>query len=733
MQNKLLSTKEKCELLGQGKLNRPHDILGIHIDDESGCKKIRVFCPNAVKVGALDYINNNYHELQFQGFNGIYEKVIEENFTYKLICESSTGERWEYIDPYQFDCTLTADDLYLFGIGRDYEIYNKLGANFIEVNGIRGVRFAIWAPKAQRVSVIGRFNNWDGRVHQMSYIESHGVWEIFIPDLGENELYRFEIYTMKNELLYKTDPYANCYEVRPKNSAITYNMDQYKWKDTKWMNARLKKEYCKLPMSIYEMHLGTWRKNNSGKEYTYVELADQIVSYVKEMGYTHVEFMGISEYPFDGSWGYQVTGYYAPTSRYGTPDDFKYLVDTLHRHNIGVILDWVPAHFPRDAFGLEKFDGLALYEKDNENDASHPHWGTLIFDYAKPQVSLFLIGSALSWMKRYHIDGLRVDAVASMLYLDYGREGNFTPNKYGGKENIDAVNFLQHLNKVAYELNPGIMMIAEESTAWPKVTYPTSEDGLGFGFKWNMGWMNDFLSYMQTPPEYRSKEHGKVTFSLVYAFSENFIQVISHDEVVHGKAPMLYKMPGGIEDKFANLRIAYGYLYMHPGKKMLFMGNEIAEDKEWNEETEVNWSLLEDRNNKGILEWNRALNKLYVKEKTLWEAGSGYENFEWIDCDNYTQSIIIFIRKNPETEEEIIVIINFGDKGYDKYRIGVPKKVRYKEILNSDKEVYGGNGTTNSKIVTEKIYWHGKENSVEIKVPPLSMIVLKEITPPKTK
>ena len=733
MQSQLLSLEQKYELLGLGKLKTPHDVLGIHIDEQTKSKIIRIFSPTASKITAVDIVSNDTYILESRGFNGIYETSIKEEFIYKLICEDHNGQKWEYIDPYQFGVTLTMDDLYLFGIGKDYEIYNKLGANFIEINGIYGIRFALWAPKAQRVSVIGDFNNWDGRRNPMNYIESHGVWEIFIPQLGEGEKYKFEIYTNKGELLYNTDPYANCYEIRPKNSAITYNMDKYKWKDTKWMNARGKKSYSKSPMSIYEMHIGTWRRNIENKSYTYIEMADQIVTYVKEMGYTHVEFMGVSEYPFDGSWGYQVTGYYAPTSRYGSPDDFRYLVDTLHRHNIGIILDWVPAHFPRDAFGLEKFDGMPLYEKDNENDASHPHWGTLIFDYAKPQVSLFLIGSALSWMKRYHIDGLRVDAVASMLYLDYGREGDFTPNKYGGKENLEAVDFLRHLNKIAYELNPGIVMIAEESTAWPKVTYPTSEGGLGFGFKWNMGWMNDFLSYMKTPPKYRSNEHGKITFSLVYAFSENFIQVISHDEVVHGKAPMLHKMPGEDKEKFANLRIAYGYLYMHPGKKMIFMGNEIAENKEWNEETGVNWSLIEKQNHKGILEWCKALNKLYVKEKSLWEVGNGYENFEWVDCDNYDQSIIIFVRKNPISLEEIVVIINFGDISYDLYRIGVPKAIKYKEVLNSDKAIYGGQGRINTKIVTEQIYWHGKENSVEITLPSLSMIVLKESMVVKTK
>ena len=492
------------------------------------------------------------------------------------------------------------------------------------------------------------------------------------------------------------------------------------------MNAREKKTLVRSPMSIYEVHIGSWRRREDGSQYTYQKVVEQLVAYVKEMGYTHIELMGIAEHPYDGSWGYQVTGYFAPTSRYGTPDDFRYFVDYCHRHNIGVILDWVPAHFPKDAFALEKFDGQALYEKDDEKQANHPHWGTLIFDYGKPQVSLFLIASALSWLERYHIDGLRVDAVASMLYLDYGRDGDYVRNKFGGNENLEAIEFIKHLNEVAYARVPGIIMIAEESTAWPKVSHSIDGGGLGFGFKWNMGWMNDFLSYMSTPEEYREKNHGKITFSLMYAFSENFIQVLSHDEVVHEKKSMLYKMPGTLEEKYANLRAAYGFLFMHPGKKMLFMGNEFAVTTEWNEETQLEWSLLEDANHKGIKEFVKKLNTIYKKEKALWDANQGYENFEWIDCENAQQKILSFIRKGSESIEDIVVIMNFSSSVWEKYRVGVPHSGIYKELINSDNRLFGGNSILNRKeIVTSMIPWHNRAQSMEVTLPPFSMCAFK--------
>lgn len=728
MGNDNLLMEKQFELLEQGTLATPHSILGPHLLNQGEKQIIRVFCPGAKQIVVVDLKDEKNYPLYFKGYQGLFEGVIEdkqEKFLYKLICEDDEGHTWSYIDPYQFDSTFTEDDLYLFGIGKDYEVYDKLGAHFIKVNGVEGVRFALWAPHAKRVSVIGDFNNWDGRRHPMRQIANQGIWELFVPGLAEGDLYKFELRTKTGELLYKTDPYANYYEVRPNNAAVVYDMRKYKWKDTKWMNARTKKAPYKEAVSIYEVHIGSWKKHDNGEFYTYREAADELAHYVKEMGYTHVELMGIVEHPFDGSWGYQVTGYFAPTSRYGSPDDFRYFVETMHKNNIGVLLDWVPAHFPKDAFALEKFDGEALYEKANEKEAWHPHWGTLIFDYGKPQVSLFLIGSALSWLERYHIDGLRVDAVASMLYLDYGREGDFIPNQYGGKENLEAIAFFKQLNEVAYSKVPGIMMIAEESTAWPKVSYAVSEGGLGFGFKWNMGWMNDFLSYMKTPPADRTREHGKITFSLMYAFSENFIQVLSHDEVVHGKASMIYKMPGERLEKFAHLRVAYGYMYAHPGKKMLFMGDEFAQTKEWNEAVALDWDLLNDKEHQGISAWVKALNKLYTSEKALWETGNGYENFEWIDCENREQSIISFLRRNVETGEELVVVINFKTASYTDYRIGVPTLADYEELLSSDAALYGGSNALNGVVKATETGWHGRPYSIEITIPPLSMMVFK--------
>lgn len=720
--------KKEFELLEQGVMAIPHNILGLHFINEEERQVVRVFCPGAVKVEIVDLKNQNHTTLQLIGYGGLFVGELEaakEKFLYEVRCEDERGHQWQYIDPYQFDCTFTSEDLYLFGIGKDYEIYHKLGAHFIRHQKVEGVRFAVWAPRARRVSVIGDFNNWDGRRHPMRLMANQGVWELFIPGLAEGDKYKFEVYTETGELLYKTDPYGHYYEFRPNNAAIIYDIRKHKWKDGRWMKARTKKAYYKEAVSIYEIHIGSWKRHENGDFYTYREVADELAEYVKEMGYTHVELMGIAEHPFDGSWGYQVTGYFAPTSRYGTPDDFKYLIETMHSHNIGVLLDWVPAHFPKDAFALEKFDGKALYEKTNEKEAMHPQWGTLIFDYGRPQVSLFLIASALYWLEQYHIDGLRVDAVASMLYLDYGREGDFTPNRYGGREHLEAVAFLKHLNEVAYTRIPGIMMIAEESTVWPKVSYPISEGGLGFGFKWNMGWMNDFLSYMKTPECERTREHGKITFSLMYAFSEHFIQVLSHDEVVHGKASMLYKMPGSHKEKFNHLKVTYGFMYTHPGKKMLFMGNEFAQTKEWNEEVGLSWELLQYSEHQGISNWVKALNHFYKKEKALWEIGNGYENFEWIDCDNKEQSVISFLRKNREKEEEIVVVINFKSVSHIQYRIGVSTLADYEEILNSDDVIYGGNNGLNGIVAATHVEWHGRSYSIEVMVPPLSVMVFK--------
>ena len=714
--------------LSQGNISNMDEVLGKH--DLEGGKVYRAYCPGAVEM----FIREVKHPekcfaMENKGYDGAFESIFyhhEIEGLYEFVCKNAEGYSWTYVDPYQFTTKMTPEQFYLFGIGKDYELYHKLGAHFEEREEVSGVCFRVWAPRANRVSVVGRFNNFDGRRHVMHYIESHGIWELFIPGLCEGDDYQYEIKTKDNRLICKSDPYGNYFEVRPLHASRVFNDDQYDWQDQAWLNSRSQKKLYKEAMSIYEVHIGSWRKKEDGTFYNYRETAEQLAAYVKEMGFTHVELMGIIEHPFDGSWGYQVTGYFAPTSRYGTPDDFKYMIDYLHQEGIGVILDWVPAHFPKDSFALEKFDGMALFEKADEKQANHPHWGTLIFDYGKPQVSNFLIASALCWLEKYHIDGLRVDAVASMLYLDYGRDNDFVPNEYGGNENLEAIAFLRHLNEVVYERVPGVMMIAEESTAWPKVTYPVEDGGLGFGFKWNMGWMNDFLSYMRTPCAYREKEHGKITFSLMYAFSENFIEVLSHDEVVHEKACMLYKMPGDMEEKYANLKAAYGYMFMHPGKKMLFMGNEIAMKKEWNEKEALSWQLLDDPMHHGVWSFVKALNALYKKERALWEQGNGYENFEWIDCENAVNHVISFVRKGKRPEEDLVIVINFDDRAWEEYRVGAPHSGVYEEILNSDASCFAGAGVVNKgAITTQMIPWQYRSQSISLKIPKLGICILK--------
>ena len=714
--------------LCQGSLINVGEVLGRHEWGENEWV-IRAYCPGvkSMQLVAVDDESIGY-TMTDKGYDGAFECFIEKSkaFVYAFKCRDDQEHEWTYIDPYQFKPSYRSDELYLFGIGKDYEIYHKLGAHLMCIDGVWGVHFMVWAPRAQRVSVVGAFNNRDGRRHMMHFIPSHGVWALFIPGLCEGDVYQYEIKTDRGELIYKSDPYANYYEVRPLHSSRVFNDFDYKWQDQDWLETRKKKVSYKEAMSIYEVHIGSWRKKDEETYFDYRETAHQLADYVKEMGYTHVELMGIIEHPFDGSWGYQVTGYYAPTSRYGTPDDFKYMVDYLHQNGIGVILDWVPAHFPKDSFALEKFDGHALFEKDDEKQASHPHWGTLIFDYGKPQVRNFLIGSALSWLEKYHIDGLRVDAVASMLYLDYGRDNDFVPNKYGGKENLEAIAFLNELNQVAYERVPGVMMIAEESTAWPKVTYPVSEGGLGFGFKWNMGWMNDFLSYMRTPPAYREKEHGKITFSLMYAFSENFIQVLSHDEVVHEKCCMLYKMPGDMPDKFASLKAAYGFMFMHPGKKMLFMGNELAMKKEWNEKEALDWQLLNEPEHQGVWQFVKALNHVYTHEKALWDGNEGYGNFEWIDCENAKDHVLSFVRKGETAEEDLVIVVNFGEDSWDDYRVGVPHSGEYEEVLNSDDTMFNGSGKVNQGTLRAQMTpWQYRPQSIVMKVPRLGISVLR--------
>ena len=587
-------------------------------------------------------------------------------------------------------------DQYLFGQGTHYEIYKKMGAHEVTKDGVKGVYFAVWAPHAKRVSVIGEFNEWDFDANYMERQEPMGIYTCFVPGVKEGELYKFCIETQQGKRLFKADPFANYAERRPGTASRVTDISHFKWTDKAWMDARKEWDNKVNPMSIYEVHLGSWMRHPGREDegfYTYREFAVAIADYVKKMGYTHVELMGMAEHPFDGSWGYQVTGYYAPTSRYGTPEDFAYMIDYLHKNKIGVILDWVPAHFPKDAHGLAAFDGTPTFEYADPRKGEHPDWGTKIFDFSKPEVQNFLIGNALLWIEHYHVDGLRVDAVASMLYLDYGKQdGQWVPNKYGSNENLEAIDFFKHLNSVVLGRNPGSMMIAEESTAWPKVTGSPEEDGLGFSLKWNMGWMHDFTEYMKLDPLFRKNAHYMMTFSMEYAYSENYILVLSHDEVVHLKCSMLNKMPGLGFDKFANLKAGYAYMMGHPGKKLLFMGQEFAQLREWSEERELDWYLLAEKPHQAIQNWMQDLLHLYKKNRAMYELDTEPEGFNWINKDDLFRSIFSFTRHSKDKKKNLLFVCNFTPMERPDYRVGVPKGKQYKLVLNSDDARYGGTG-----------------------------------------
>ena len=590
-------------------------------------------------------------------------------------------------------------DRYLFGQATHYEIYRKLGAHFTDQYGIRGVCFDVWAPNAARIWVIGSFNGWDETADEMTRLEpdTMGIFELFIPGIEEGALYKYLIETKDGKRLYKADPYANYAELRPGTASAVADIDHFKWTDEKWMEERAKtKDVYAKPMAIYEVHPGSW-KRHPGREddgfYSYRDLVKYLIPYVKEMGYTHIELMGISEYPFDGSWGYQVTGYYAPTSRYGTPQDFAYFINECHKNKISVILDWVPAHFPKDAHGLTEFDGTCLYEYADPRKGEHPDWGTKIFDYGKNEVKNFLIGSALMWIEHYHIDGLRVDAVASMLYLDYGKQpGQWVPNKYGDNKNLEAVEFFKHVNTLILGRNPGAVMIAEESTAWPKVTGRVEDDGLNFSYKWNMGWMHDFLDYMKLDPYFRKDNHHKLTFAMSYNESEKYILVLSHDEVVHLKCSMINKMPGEMEDKFKNLMVGYAFMMGHPGKKLLFMGQEFAQLQEWSEARELDWYLLENPDHQHMQNWVKKLLHIYQKNPALYELDSSWGGFEWINANDAERSIFSVIRKSKDGKNNLLFVCNFTPVERKDYRVGVPKRKTYKLILNSEDAEFGGNG-----------------------------------------
>ena len=583
-------------------------------------------------------------------------------------------------------------DLHLFGEGRHEEIYKKLGAHVTKVGRTKGVSFAVWAPHANSVSVVGDFNGWDGSRHQMSRLGQSGVWELFIPKLAEGSLYKFEIRAPNTPPFFKADPYGQFTEVPPDTSSIVYT-SRYKFSDAKWIKSRAGREHFRKPLSIYEVHFGSWRRRmeDDNRPFTYREMAEPLADYVTQMGFTHVEFLPLKEHPYGPSWGYQVTYYYAPSARYGEPDDLRYLIDYLHQRGIGVIMDWVPAHFPKDGFALGRFDGSALYEHLDPRKGEHPDWGTYIFNFGRNEVRNFLVANALYWFNEFHVDGLRVDAVASMLYLDYSRkEGEWEPNQFGGRENLEAISFLKELNEVTHRACPGIMMIAEESTAWPMVSHPIYAGGLGFDFKWNMGWMHDTLKYFQTDPLFRAGNHNALTFGLVYAWSENFILPFSHDEVVHMKGSLLNKMPGTTEQKFATLRAMYGYMWAHPGKKLLFMGGEFGQWREWTETESLDWHLIEDSQHGGVQKLVSDLNRLYGPESALWEADGEASGFEWIDVDNASENIVAFMRRSPDTGSELICVCNFSAVPKKGYRVELLSKGNYDLILDTNSETYGG-------------------------------------------
>ena len=622
--------------------------------------------------------------------------------------------------------------IYLFKQGNNFEAYRFFGAHFDCRGGDEGVVFRVWAPHAKAVSVVGDFNSWVPGSHPMAKLDE-GVWEAFIPGIREYDVYKFCLTTRQDELLFKADPYAFHAETRPSNASKVYRLEGYEWNDGEWEARQKKRDPLTAPMNIYELHAGSWRLKENGAPYNYSELADELIPYLLDMHYTHVELLPITEYPYDGSWGYQVTGYFAPTSRYGTPKDFMNFVDKCHQAGLGVIMDWVPAHFPKDGFGLYMFDGEPCYEDPNPRRGEHKEWGTMVFNYGMPEVESFLVSSALYWVEQFHVDGLRVDAVASMLYLDYNRrDGEWEPNRYGGKENLEAIAFLRKLNSTVLGRHPHKLMIAEESTAWPMVSKPAEDGGLGFNFKWNMGWMNDMLSYMSTDPLFRSGNHNKVTFSFFYAFSENFILPISHDEVVHGKCSLINKMPGDYEAKFANLRTFYGYMMAHPGKKLLFMGQEFGQFIEWNEAKALDWMLLDYDRHRQLRQYVKDLNRLYHDLPDFWQVDYSWEGFQWVVPDDNAQSVIAFLRRDA-AGHTTLVVCNFNPVLREGYQMGVPVAGTYKELLSSDDEAYGGSGVHNKPLRSHKKPMHGFDQSISVTLPPLSTVYFSVPQPKEAK
>jgi 1,4-alpha-glucan branching enzyme len=707
----------------------PFEVLGCHSDGQQTL--VRVFNPQAEEVSIaegnlkLDRIpGSDFFEWRGDG------SLLPEH--YRLIWRDREHREHINHDPYTYGPQVSDFDIHLFSEGRHHHAYRILGAHVHEVDGIGGIRFAVWAPNAERISVVGDFNQWDGRRHSMRVRGGSGIWELFVPDLEPGHIYKYEIRNRHSgAVLLKADPYGQQHELRPLTASVIPGRDSYAWGDSDWIKQRIQVDWQHAPMSVYEVHLGSWRRDMEGEFLNYRDMAHQLVDYVRTMGFTHIELLPITEHPFDLSWGYQATGYFAPTSRFGSPDDFRYFVDHCHRNDIGVLLDWVPAHFPKDEHGLASFDGTPLYEHADPRLGEHKDWSTLIYNFGRNEVKSFLIASAVYWLQEMHIDGLRVDAVASMLYLDYSRnEGEWVPNRYGGRENIEAIDFIRELNIAVHEHCPGILMIAEESTSWPQVSRPTYLGGLGFDLKWNMGWMNDTLEYIQHEPIHRKYHHNMLTFSMLYAFTENFLLPFSHDEVVHGKRSMLNKMPGDEWQRHANLRTLYTYQFTHPGKKLLFMGTEFAQGTEWNSAGVLDWYVLEYPLHQGMRRLVRDLAHLYCETPALYRYEFDWQGFEWIDCNDGEQSVLSYLRKGDE-DEVVVTILNLTPIPRHNYRIGVPVQGAYREVINSDSEYYGGSNMGNgaAPLISEDKEWMNRPGSLVLTLPPLAAIVLKYEAP----
>lgn len=713
------------DTVAQGQYYLPHAVLGAHLSDGSVTIRTVHHLADAVQIVTPDQTVDAVHER-----SGVWVAVFECDDIPDYRVRVTYGDQTTLMDdPYRFLPTLGEMDIYLISEGRHEELWKVLGAHLTHYTGpmgdVEGVAFAVWAPNASAVRVVGDFNYWDGTASAMRSLGSSGVWELFIPGVGVGARYKFEIRGPGGNWFQKADPMARATEIPPATASVVTDRF-HRWDDDEWMDRRAHTTPHTAAMSVYEVHIGSWKQGLG-----YRQLADELIAYVTEAGFTHVEFMPVAEHPFGGSWGYQVTSYYAPTSRYGTPDDFRYLVDRLHQAGIGVILDWVPAHFPKDDWALARFDGTPLYEDPDPLRGEHPDWGTYVFNFGRREVRNFLVANALYWLEEFHVDGLRVDAVASMLYLDYSRkEGQWRPNQYGGREHLEAIQFLQEANATAYRRHPGIVMVAEESTAWPGVTAPTSGGGLGFGMKWNMGWMNDTLRYMQEDPVNRRWHHGELTFSLVYAFSENYILPLSHDEVVHGKGSLVSKMPGDKWQKMASLRALYAYQWSHPGKQLLFMGQEFGQEQEWTEQHSLDWWLLDDDLHSGLLSLVSALNRIYRNDPALWD--DDYTGFEWIDASDGDHNVISHIRKGMGSDHKqhlLVCVTNFAGTPHEGYRVGLPFSGQWEEILNTDSEEFGGSGVINmGPVIAEDVPWNGRPASAELRVPPLGALWLRPVT-----